>query len=259
MSQGLAVTWDNPDIHLERNGLSVPSTQLTAATDYEVVARVWNGSVDAPAVNLPVRFSYLHFGIGTGTVPVGETAIDLPVKGAPGTPAFARVPWTTPATPGHYCLQVELIWPDDANPANNLGQENTDVKALNSPRARFTFPVANQTGRGVTLKLEPDAYGIPPRRPCRERKSAAGPKMSEAEVANHRRQTLVQHGRSAHGVPKGWEVRIDPAELRLSPGEEQRVNVDVTAPEGFSGRQALNVNAFEGAALYGGVTLFVEG
>ena len=65
MSQGLAVTWDNPDIQLFQAGVPVPSHTLAPATEYEIVARIWNGSTDAPAVNLPVRFSYLTFGIGT--------------------------------------------------------------------------------------------------------------------------------------------------------------------------------------------------
>jgi hypothetical protein len=38
---------------------------------------------------------------------------------------------------------VVLDWPDDAEPASNLGQSNTEVKQLNSPRAMFTFPLRN--------------------------------------------------------------------------------------------------------------------
>src|SRR5215211_6669859 len=141
-AQGLAVTWDNPDIHLERPaqpGTPVDSHSLDPSTDYVVVARVWNGSTTAPAVDLPVHASYLEFGIGTIRHEIGQTSVDLPVKGAAGTPAFARIPWRTPAAAGHYCLQLELIWADDAEPGNNLGQHNTDVRPLNSPRANFEF------------------------------------------------------------------------------------------------------------------------
>jgi hypothetical protein len=34
--------------------------------------------------------------------------------------------------------------------------------------------------------------------------------------------------------------------------------VKVTAPDGFVGRQAINVNVFEGEDLFGGVTLYAE-
>jgi len=70
MSFGIAVTWDNPDIHLERPlGTRVSSHDLLPATTYHVVARVWNLSETAPAPRLPVRFSYLRFGIGGGINP----------------------------------------------------------------------------------------------------------------------------------------------------------------------------------------------
>jgi hypothetical protein len=35
--------------------------------------------------------------------------------------------------------------------------------------------------------------------------------------------------------------------------------VDFTAPDGYSGRQAVNVGAFDGSDIVGGVTLYVEG
>ncbi|GAC1404143.1 MAG: hypothetical protein NVSMB52_17960 [Chloroflexota bacterium] len=264
MSQGLAVTWDNPDIHLERSGIPVPSSELLANTEYEVVARIWNGSNQAPAVNLPIRFSYLSFGIGTVSHLLNEngpneTRVDLPVNGAVGHPAIARIPWKTPATPGHYCLQVEALWADDANPRNNLGQENTDVKSLNSPHASFTFPVRNNNLWAGTLRLEMDAYEIPERRRCDPRQIADVPTMSEQEVAEHRRDALAHHSRQTHPVPDGWEVVVEPRELRLQPGEQHDVTVDINAPDGFVGRQALNVNGFDGLQLVGGVTLYVDG
>ena len=87
--------------------------------------------------------------------------IDLGVKGAVDCPAFARVPWHTPKVPGHYCLQVELLWTDDENPANNMGQHNTDVEPFNSPDAEFTFAVRNDRGRPRLLHMETDSYQIP--------------------------------------------------------------------------------------------------
>ncbi|HEX8110738.1 MAG TPA: hypothetical protein VF516_23565 [Kofleriaceae bacterium] len=274
MKQGIAVTWDNPDIHLELGGVTVPSESLLPSTTYDVVARIWNGSTDAPAVNMPVRFSYLTFGIGQKQVPIGETLVNLPVKGAPGCPSFARVKWTTPSVAGHYCLQVELVWSDDANPGNNLGQENTNVKALNSPRAKFTFPVANDTGRDQILVLEADTYAVPARRPCRDqeldRQPDANPERQKPrspadEIARRQRDAQALHDRRAYPVPTGWRVDIEPRELVLAPGAEQEVTVDITAIDGYVGRQVLNVHAFDVSVdrdhrrLVGGVTLYVTG
>lgn len=239
MAKGLAVTWDNPDIHLERAGVPVDAHTLAPATDYEVVANVWNGSTQAPVADLPVAVSYLDFGAGTARHEVGATTVDLPVKGAPGLPAVARVPWRTPATPGHYCLQVELQWPDDAEPANNLGQHNTDVKALNSPRAAFTFALRNPGRRPARLALRADGYAVPELAPCGGR--------------------APRHDLDAWPVPEGWRVAVDPDAVELDAGQQTEVTVDVTAPDGFTGRQAINVNAFDGRTLVGGVTLYAEG
>ena len=60
-------------------------------------------------------------------------------------------------------------------------------------------------------------------------------------------------------VPEGWSVDISPSEADLRPGESVDVTVILTAPDGFVGRMAINVNAFEGDALRGGVTLVAEG
>lgn len=251
-SQGFAVTWDNPDIHLERPpGTRVSSHDLLPNTAYQVVSRIWNLSETAPAPGLPVRVSYLRFGIGGGKTDFAETQVDLPVKGSPALPARAVVEWTTPPTPGHYCLQVELLWPaaEDANPDNNLGQHNTDVKALTSP-ATFTVPVRNQDLQSSRhLRLLVDAYAIPPRRACSDRE--------EAEV--HRSEARSRHHPTLFPVPEGWEVQITPSELALEPGQEREVTVQVTAPPGFVGRRPFNINAYAEGQLLGGVTLYVEG
>ncbi|MDQ3898101.1 MAG: hypothetical protein M3326_12825 [Actinomycetota bacterium] len=245
MAKGLGVTWDNPDIHVERAGqpgVVVDSHTLAPATDYVVVAHVWNGSTQAPVADLPVAVSYLDFGAGTTRHEVGATTVNLPVKGAPGLPGVARVPWRTPPAPGHYCLQVELQWPDDAEPGNNLGQHNTDVRALNSPRATFTFALRNPGRRRATLVLRADGYAIPELPPC------------PPEGGHPRR-----HDADAWPVPDGWRVVVHPEEVGLDPGAQTEVTVDVTAPDGFVGRQAVNVNAFDGRTLVGGVTLYAEG
>ena len=247
-SLGLAVTWDNPDIHLERPlGTPVSSHDLTPNTAYHVISRIWNLSEKAAAAHLPVQVSYLTFGVGTKKTTFAEKQVNLPVKGSPALPVYADVVWITPPDPGHYCLQVELIWPptDDENPNNNLGQHNTDVKPLSSP-AVFQFPVRNDhLTRTRQIRLVADAYEIPPAPVCTD--------------DGERDPAPARHDPRSFALPEGWLVEITPSELALDPHQEQLVSVAVTAPDGFVGRRPVNVNAFDGAQLLGGVTLYVDG
>jgi hypothetical protein len=254
MVQGLSVTWDNPDIEIREAGAPVPAHSLKPDTDYEVVARIWNGSTNAPAVHLPVSFSFLNFGIGTLHNPIGHTFVNLGVKASPSCPAFASVPWRTPATPGHYCIQVLLIWSDDANPLNNLGQTNTVVGPLNSPQANFALTVRNNAEEPRGFRFEVDGYEIPPRPRCGE-----SPGRDESPDAR-RDQLLRLHGRGRHPLPQGWRVELDPDQLELAPQQERPIKATVIAPvEDFRGRQTINVNAFANDDFIGGVTLYVEG
>jgi hypothetical protein len=255
MSRGLAVTWDNPDVQLLDNGAPVPSHSLQANRMYRVQARIWNGSTEAAAVNMLVRFYYLSFGIGAQRHYIGQSFVDVPVKGAAGLPAVVGYDWMTPATPGHYCLQVELDWPDDENPANNLGQENLDVKQLNSPQAAFTFPVRNDSPRARTIRLEADAYMMPGRLPCRPRNEGGSSGRDPDQVRSERQ---ARHRRELYPVPHGWQVEITPAELALGPAETQNVTVRITSDGSPVTRQAINVNAFAGDELVGGVTMYVH-
>jgi hypothetical protein len=259
MKQGVAVTWDNPDIRVEQRGVVVPQHQLKPDTDYEIVARVWNGSVDAPAVNMPVEFSYLDFGIGGKSVFIGTTTVDLSVKGGPMCPAFTKIGWHTPSRAGHYCLQARLIWSDDANPDNNLGQSNTDVKALNSPRAQFTFPLRNEARIERQFVLRADAYQLPAPAPCRDGDGGDAPAISKEEATRKLRQVLARQGYANQRLPEGWRVSIAPREVVLGAEEETQVTVDIESPDRFAGQTTFNVNAFAGAALAGGVTLAVTG
>src|SRR5262245_4466742 len=109
-SLGLAVTWNNPDIQLFLNGSPVSSSSLQQDTEYEIVARIWNNSTEAPIVELPVRAFYRSFGVGAQTSSIGGTAVNLGVKGGPNHPAFASFKWRTPTIAGHYCLQIILDW-----------------------------------------------------------------------------------------------------------------------------------------------------
>ena len=167
--------------------------------------------------------------------------------------------WRTPAVPGHYCLLVNLIWLDDANPNNNVGQENTNVRALNSPHAEFRFPLRNEASNKRELHLEADAYRIPPQIPCKPERKAKAPEMADAEIEACWREAKTRHRPQDFPVPQGWHVAISPQTVILDPEEQQIVTVDVTSPDDFHGQQTFNINAFAETELVGGVTLFVEG
>jgi hypothetical protein len=133
-----------------------------------------------------------------------------------------------------------------------MGQHNTNVRPLNSPHAAFTFPVRNEAGDRRVLRLEADAYQIPPQEPC-------PPPASAQEAERQRRAQLARHQRAAWPIPAGWQVTVDPAQAALGAGEATEVTVDITAPDGFRGRQVVNVHAFDGQRIVGGVTLYVDG
>lgn len=243
MQQGLAVTWDNPDIALFHDGNPVPSSELKKDTDYEIVARVWNNSTDAPVAMLPVVFSFLSFGIGVVSHAIGTATVNLGVKGGPNHPAFAKMKWRTPEV-GHYCIQVFLDWFDDANPNNNLGQENTQVGEAHSP-SDFLFLLGNRTRERQIFRFEVDSYQLPRVPFCDERKD------------DRRERPPPQHDRHHFPVPAGWQVEINPQTPALAPAEEKSIAVRITPPPGFAGRQVFNVNAFHQEGFAGGVTLYV--
>src|SRR5262245_23263386 len=184
MEQGLAVTWNNPDIQLFENGVPVSSSALKPGTKYEIDATIWNNSLDAPAVGMPVEFEFQSFGVGAALTGIGTQVVNLPVKGAPGHPAHAKQTWITPQIAGHYCIKVRLVWADDANPKNNLGQENTNVAAATSP-AVFSFPVRNDDTIRKTIRMAADAYQIPIKMDCDKK---PGKKDSDKRHPSYRRR-----------------------------------------------------------------------
>jgi hypothetical protein len=259
MSLGLPVSWTNPDIAIFQNGVEVSPSDLTAATTYQVVARIWNGSTDAPVAGLPLSFSYLSFGIGTQSNPIGETAVNLGVLGGPDQPAFATMDWTTPATPGHYCIQVLLMPASDSNWSNNLGQENTHVALAQSP-ASTSFQLRNDTRLPQRYRFQADGYTIPELPPCPPELVSIKPDLASRVAA-------VQQSAAGTEVPlpEGWSVIIDPQTPTLDPAEEITVNVTIEPPDTFAGTEVVNIHAFRIPArqhngvpvLAGGVTFNV--
>lgn len=256
-SLGYAITWNNPDIQLKQNGIPIPSDHLEADTEYEIEARIWNGSNEAPAIGMPVDFSFDKFGITTISNPIGQTIVNLPVRGAPGHPAFTTIKWRTPVEPGHYCLRVNLIWNDDANPANNLGQENCDVGKFNSPTAKFQFSIRNDFASRMTYNLFADSYQIPELSPCPPVTSFdPREKLPPDKIRERRTIHLSRNNVKNFPIPEGWKVDITPQNPVLSSGQEQIVDVAITAPQpDFVGEKVFNVNAYAGGSLIGGVTL----
>ncbi len=250
---GLAVTWDNPDIVLRRNGVIVPEGDVLPDTDYEIVATVWNNSYEAPAVGLAVAFSFLSFGIATVQTAIGSAFVNLGVKGGANHPALARMAWRSPAIPGHYCLKVALSWLDNSNPANNIGQNNLNVVAPQSPAA-FGFRLRNATGKPAQYRFEVDTYEIPHPAECKTRieRDDRGPFRKRMEKV---RQI---HGRGLFPVPQGWQVAISPASPTLQPNDEITIGVTITPPAGFTGRRPFNINALSDGGYAGGVTLVVQ-
>lgn len=251
MALGLAVTWDNPDIAILLNGVPVPEHDLLPDTEYEIDATVWNNSYEAPVIGLLVHFSYLSFGVATENHLIDTAVVDLGVKGGPNYPAHALIPWRTPSTPGHYCVQVLLDPPDDLEPRNNLGQNNLDVVPAHSPAA-FSFRVRNDTPRPERYSFEVDTYVLPATPACPTKLPRRRPSQTERIAA-----ARVLHDPAAYPVPPGWTVELTPPSFALEPGQEVDVSAVITPPADFTRNQAFNVRAVHGAGPVGGVSLVV--
>ena len=257
MSLGHAFTWQNPDIKIKHNGTPVASAyDLAPGTTYEVVARIWNSSSDAVVSGLPVTFSYLSFGVQTQSHLIGQTVVDLGVKGSKHCPAFATMLWTTPSVPGHYCIQVSFSWLDDYNPFNNLGQENTQVVQAASP-AQFSFDLGNPSRDRRVFRFEFDTYALPLPPPC----DAGGSRMGKtvgAQRGNSTPNVAALHNRANFLLPPDWTIAFEPPFPVVAPGDEQPVTVTVTPPDSFHGTLPVNIHAFAGNQLVGGVTVLVN-
>jgi hypothetical protein len=168
MAQGYSVTWDNPDIWITLpDGTPVPSHTLQPSTKYLVHARIHNASFDA-ALGTSVRCLYRPYSFNSPdrvpieTLPDGsERVIVLHIPRWQSEIAVFR--WTTPPTPNaHWCLQVECRHPDDKNPNNNLGQENTQVLGGTSGAKLTTNArLFNPTKQALRARLAIDRYAVP--------------------------------------------------------------------------------------------------
>ena len=254
MGLGLAVSWQNPDIKILQGGVPVASSyDLQQGTKYTIRARIWNASTDAVCGGMPVFFSYLSFGVGTQSNPIGQTSVNLGAKGSASCPVYAEMEWTTPSSPGHYCVQVSFDWPDDLNPFNNLGQENTQVVPAHSPGV-FTFALRNAGGEPRDFRFAPDTFAIEPPPPCSD------PRRNGKVALDRGVSTLarLRNSRTANPLAADWQVTFAPAAPSLSPGEQIDVQVTVTPPNSFHGQQPINIHTFSGPDLIGGVTISLQ-
>jgi len=258
MSQGLAVTWDNPDIEIF-DGKVLVTGPLKPNHRYRVRVRVWNGSYDAPALGVGVALSYLSFGAQTVSHPIpGTGSVKLGAKGTIDNPAFAELEWETPAVGGHYCLQARLDWLDDANPDNNLGQKNVNVAPVLSP-AQFTFTVRNDASVPRRFMLEADAYALRELPECREERERPTTRLQESRARWEEAKRTQGYGKFP--VPPDWTVAILPQTFGLDPRQEQTVQVEIEPKDpAFRGAKSFNVHVFtmlenDQRRLAGGVTL----
>jgi hypothetical protein len=177
-SQGIAVTWNNPDIWMAKAstpGVIEPdSYHLEADTDYIVSVRCHNASTDL-ALGVKVRLLYRPWSFNSPDL--------LPVQTSPGgqeVVRFANIAgmgstivlfnWHTPAvTPGetqHFCLQAHLSHPMDINLENNMGQENTNVHSANPGHVapgevvEVDVPLFNHSKFAKRFGFRADAYAI---------------------------------------------------------------------------------------------------
>lgn len=271
MSLGMAVTWNNPDIELtDTGGVPVASHDLQPSTDYRIRAAIHNRSNDAPAPGMTVNFLLNSFGVGGVVVQhIGTDTINLPVRGAPGEPAVATATWRTPAAPGHYCVQVDAIWPDDANPLDNSGQENTVVRrGRPGERLDFRIPVRNTLQGARLLGVHLNSYELPGRpimRPARGERAEAhgavggGERAARGQPNDFLRRIIDANAEELYPAPREWSPQLSEERMVLESDQTRELLFSVTvpadAPAGSEQRFNLAVADDERGQLVGGVTV----
>jgi hypothetical protein len=180
MSQGLPVTWNNPDIWIapaaNPAAIEPDSYNLKDDEDYIVTVQAHNAGTDA-AIGVRVRLRYRPWSFNSpDEVPVETDAggnevvrfVNIPPLGS----ALATFAWHTPAVPAgsdseHFCLVASLYHPMDTNTANNSGQENTNVWRSPNPglpaagdTIQIDVPLHNFGRRERRFVFNADTYAI---------------------------------------------------------------------------------------------------
>ena len=256
MAAGQPVTWDNPDVRILLGGVEQDTYNLSASTTYRVEVSLHNASPFFHAPNTGVQVNMLTFGIGApAPTPLSTTTVAIPAGTPPSPPVVHAFDWTTPAEPGHFCLQVLLSNADDVNPGNNEGWNNTEVHAL-PPGQEFrrAFPVWNAA---PGLKGRERAL-------ANERFAAAASEVRLAVDSYLLPSLPADADPDAFFVPRPalWGAAVTPGELRLPPGGAQpgeavfAVTVPADAAPGT--RAVFNVTGTAGGRPLGGVTFYLD-
>lgn len=246
------VTWDNPDIALFKGGVEQYTYDLAVDTTYDVAITVHNSSAEKEAIGTKVAVRWIEFGAGgPARHPVDDLIAD--VGRYPAT-AVVKTTWRTPATPGHYCIEVELTHPKDGNPANNLGWNNTQVLAAHS-EVKTSIRIFN---RHVGA---PPHAGAPPRETLAR---GGGTPGNLVEIDFDSYVFRDAYGDHADGDvmfaprPSVWPARVEPRLFHFGPDETYRdVELIVDAPGGPGQPEPFNVTARQGGAPLGGVTVII--
>lgn len=242
------VTWDNPDIAIFKGGVEQYTYDLSVDTTYDIAITVHNSSAEKEALGTKVAVRWIEFGAG-GPVrhPIADLVADVGLY--PAT-AVVTTTWRTPATPGHYCIEVELTHPYDGNPANNLGWNNTQVLAAHS-EVKTPIRIFNRYA------------GEPPRNP--QAADRRGPPWNLVEIEFDSYLFHDAYGEHADGDvmfaprPPAWQARVEPRLFHFAPDETYRdVELIVDAPAGPGHAEPFNVTARQGGAPLGGVTITVN-
>jgi hypothetical protein len=178
VSQGVPVTWNNPDIWMAKvatpNVIEPDSYHLEADTDYIVSVQAHNASTDL-ALGVKVRLLYRPWSFNSpDLLPVdvnanGQEVVRFVNVAGMGS-AIAQFNWHTPSVPPgeerHYCLQAHLSHPLDVNLENNVGQENTNVHSANPGHVapgeliRVDVPLLKLGEEAARVIFRADAYAI---------------------------------------------------------------------------------------------------
>jgi hypothetical protein len=220
-SQGVPVTWNNPDIWMAKaatpNVIEPDSYHLEADTDYIVSVQAHNASIDL-ALGVKVRLLYRPWSFNSpDLLPVdvnanGQEVVRFVNIAGMGS-VIAQFKWHTPPVPAgearHYCLQAHLSHPLDINLENNVGQENTNVHSANpghvapGERIQVDVPLFKLGDEAARVIFRADAYAIDAKETVQLQlqKNTGRQQLSLGERIGNVLPTLVPVGRSQPPAP----------------------------------------------------------
>lgn len=260
------VTWDNPDIKIFLNNIEQYTYDLKTDTEYDIQITVHSSSSVEPADGTRVEVRWIEFGAGA-QIRHHVTTLFADVPVFPGT-AVVAAKWRTPATPGHYCIEVELFHERDALTANNRGWNNTQVHEASSP-VEFSMRVFNRN-----LPQRPRLFDV--------KMKATNERLYNLIHGFEERETptsIVEMTFDSYVFPTGDRKTLDPLEtfkpmppfderMTVEPhtfsfkeGEPYRdVTVRVNAPDTMKvgDIKPVNITAWQGGFPSGGITAYIK-